>query len=399
MARAKLVDFHASRRSRAAIGALIVLSVLIVVAVSALRINSRPGQADLETLTAQAEEKMLLAEREVSEHERMALLQGAKDVVDQATAIQVDNIELTELSKRLERQWDAATGVVRVASGPDQVLTIAEGSPRRILIHQDQLYVLDATGRRLSRYGLDEEGMLVTDQEPWIWELQGEADNAFAERIVDIEWADAAYGRLTPALLMLTMEGSLLELNSAGVVRDVSISDVLRWENAQAIRTYYGSLYVLDPGRENIIKYIPTGDDYEYPPVNYFQGSADIQWANVVDMAADDAVYLLLSNGSIMRFAGEEPEVFTLQGLYPPLEHPVAMFAPPDSRSVFVAEPAQARIVEFSRDGQFIRQFGAVSDGEDPFEALQAFGVDSRHDRLFIATDAGIHSVSLPSLQ
>jgi hypothetical protein len=397
MAKTKVVGFHPSPRSRVVMGALVMLGVFLVVTASAVRIKSRLEQEDLQRLMTEAEETMLLAEGESDWEARIALLSQVRVVIDQATIVQADdNAELSELSERLESHWNAITGVVGIPFAVDHVVTVGEGAPRRILIHEDQLYALDTAGQRLYRYALDQEGKPVTDQEPRMWEFQAEAGTVSAGRIMDIEWVDAANGRLTPALLMLTMEGSLLELNSAGVVRDVSTSDVLRWESPQAIKTYYGSLYVLDPGRENIIKYVPTGDDYGDPPVSYFQESGDIQWASVVDMAIDDSVYVLLSNGSIMKFAGGEPETFAQEGLYPPLESPAAIFASTDSDSVFVAEPCQERIVEFSRAGQFIRQFRAVNGGENPIGDMEAFEVDLRHDRLFIGTAAALYSAPLP---
>jgi hypothetical protein len=394
MARAKVVGFNPSGRSRAAMGA-----VIMVLAGSGLRINSSRQQAELEALMAQAEEKMLLAEREEVEEERIALLVEAKQIVEQALDVQPNSAQLHELSERLVREWDAATGIVRMRFEGGQVLTIPDGSPRRLAVHGDEFYALDAAGQRLYRWGLDEEGKPGANQEPWILQLRGEADAEAAEGIVDMQWVDAANGRLTPALLMLTTDGAILELDSAGRVRDVSVSDAVRWEGAQAISSYNGSLYVLDPGRENIIKYMPTGDDYDTPPANYFQESVDIEWDKVVDMAIDDSVYLLLSDGSIKKFAGGNAVAFVQEALYPPLEHPVAMFASTDCLSVFVAEPGQARIVEYSRAGEFIGQLRAVGDGENPFGSLGAFGVDPHHRRLFLGTDAGIYSAALPSIQ
>ncbi len=399
MARAKLVGFRVSGRTRLAIGAVILLILLVVVIVAGLRVNSRFKQADVETLVAQAEEAMALAEAEDTTAERVALLRDAKDLVEQATAIGVSDAGLSQLSERLGTQWDVTTGVVRTGFEASEISLLADQPPRRIVIHENKLYVLDASGQRISSYGLDQDGQLEKDQEPWTWQLQEEADDAAAERILDIESVSAAYGRLTPALLILTTEGRLLELNAVGVVREVSVSNHLRWESPQAIRTYYGSLYVLDSGRQNVIKYIPTGDDYEYPPVNYFQGSPDIQWDRVVDMAVDDIVYLVMSNGSVLRFADQEPQAFGQQGLYPPLQNPVAILAPDGSSSVFVAEPDQARIVEFSKGGQYIRQLRTTSDVEDPLKDLQAFEIETGHDHLLVGTHDAIYAAPLQSVE
>ncbi len=124
----------------------------------------------------------------------------------------------------------------------------------------------------------------------------------------------------------------------------------------------------------------------------------DVQWPDVIDMAIDGFVYLLLSDGSIIKLAGGTAQPFPQDGLYPPLENPAGMFALPDASSVFVAEPSQGRIVEFNRDGQFIRQFRASRDGEDPFDDLRAFTVDVTHDRLLVAAGSGLFHNGLPLL-
>ncbi|TKJ31594.1 MAG: hypothetical protein CEE40_00805 [Chloroflexi bacterium B3_Chlor] len=397
MARVKVSGFHPSPKSRAVIGGLIIVAVVALVATAALRVKSRLKQADIERLASQVEDTLLLAQREDDRDATMALLAEAQELIDQAPVSQRDSYELSHVIEGLDSQWDALAGAVRVAFGANQMLAIPDGMPRRLLIVKGNLYVLDETGQRLYRYVLDQQGELIPDQEPWIWELEPAAESASLSEIIDIEWMDAANGRATPALLMLTAEGSVLELNSAGGVRPVAISDVLQWKNAQALRTYSGNLYVLDLAHESIMKYIPSGDDYQQPPVDYLQGSVDIQWTSVIDMAIDGSVYLLLSNGSIMKFAAGAPQPFPLEGLYPPLENPEAIFASPDSLSVFVAEPAQARIVEFNRDGQFIRQFRAARDGEDPFADLRAFVVDVSHNRLLIGTATGLFNTDVAS--
>jgi DNA-binding beta-propeller fold protein YncE len=119
----------------------------------------------------------------------------------------------------------------------------------------------------------------------------------------------------------------------------------------------------------------------------------------VVDMAIDGFVYLLLSDGTVLKFGGGEAQPFPQEGLYPPLENPTGIFAAPDATSVFVADASEGRIVEFTREGQFVRQFHAALDGEDHLGAMTAFAVDVAHSRLFVSTASGLYSASLPSLQ
>ncbi len=399
MARARVVGFNVSRKTRAAVGALIVLGVFMAVAASALRIQSRLKQTDVGTLLTQARESILLAQAKGGGEGRIALLLEARELIDQASAIQADSVELTELNELLESQWDASTDVVRIHFAPEEMVTIPNAAVQRIVLHGHQLYAVDSTGQRLYRYALDEQGRLIRNQEPWIWEPQKEGDAGTWGGVVDMEWMDNASGGLTQALLMLTMEGSLLEMDTSGAVRKVPVSDALQWEDPRAIRSYYGNLYVLDPGHQNILKYTPTGNGYENPPVRYFQESPDIVWADAVDFAVGGSVFLLGSKGSVLMFAGGNPQAFAQEGLYPSLEHPVAMFASADSAHLFVAEPGQARIVEFSAEGRFIRQFRSAGDGRDPLKNLQAFAIDPHHDRLFVGTAAGLLTASLSSEQ
>ncbi len=398
MAKARVIGFHPSPRSRTLMGALIMLGVVALVGTAAVRVRGRLVQAEMETLATEVRERLVLAAEEDDTEATLALLAEAQQLVDQSDINVVDSTELSQVLEEMDRQWDKLTGSVRITFREEDTLATPDQATRRMLVHGDELYVLDDTGQRLYRYALDEEGALVAEQEPWIWEPSADTEGVPGAEIVDMEWIEAANGRLTAALLMLTSEGTILELNSDGAVRPVSIADAGLWESPRALRTYAGNLYVLDVARGNIVKYLPSGDDYPLAPVEYVHGSADIDWANVTDMAIDGFIYLLLSNGSIVKLAGGMTQPFPQDGLYPPLENPSAIFASPEASSVFVAEAGQGRMVEFNRDGQLIRQFGAAREGEDPLSDLRAFYVDVTHHRLLVGTGTGLANSDLPLL-
>lgn len=380
-------------------GALIMLGVVALVGTAAVRVRARLVQAEVETLATEVRELLVLAAEQDNTEATLALLAEAQQLVDQSDINVGDSTELSQLLEEMDRQRDELTGSVRITFREELTLATPDQAARRMLVRDDELYVLDDTGQRLYRYALDEEGALVGDQEPWIWEPSTDAEGVPAIEIVDMEWIEAANGRLTAALLMLTSEGTILELNADGTVRPVAIADAGRWESPKALRTYAGNLYVLDVALGNIVKYLPSGDDYQLAPVEYVRDSADIAWADVTDMAIDGFVYLLLSNGSIVKFAGGLTQPFPQDGLYPPLENPSAIFASPDTSSVFVSEAGQGRIVEFNRDGQFVRQFGAAREGEDPLSDLRAFSLDVTHNRLLVGTGTGLFNSGLPLLE
>jgi hypothetical protein len=399
MARAKVLVFHPSGRTRALIGVVLLLGAAVLVGTSLLSIKGRLAQAEVEELAAEVEGLLTQADGEEDTEARMALLTEAQGLLDQPAEGQVDSATLDELSREVALRWDGLTGVVRLPLMQEAVWSTPEQSAQRLLVHDDYAYVVDEAGACVYQYALDDTGRVVTDREPSKWELPGPEGELSADRIVDFEWVEASDGRLTPALLVLTTDDSVLELGADGSLRSVAVSQLLPWENPQALGTYSGNLYVLDPGHENIIKYVPDGDDYQHDPVDYVQAASDVPWTKAIDMAIDGFIYLLLSDGSIMKFAGGQAQAFPQAGLYPPLEEPLGISASPDSSSVFVADSLEGRIVEFTQDGQFVRQYRASLDGEDHLGAMTAFTVDTGHSRVLIATASGLYSATLPSLQ
>jgi hypothetical protein len=399
MARAKVLGFHPSRRSRAAVGALIMLLVAALVAASAVRVKVRLEQADMEALASQVEDILTLADQQETREAKMAALAEAEELMEQAPASQMDSAEWNQLSMELESRRDGLSGVVRLAFAVEQGFAEIGRVPREIAVHQDDVYVVGESGQRLYRYALDQQGRIVADEEPWTWDVSVGEELESDASILDIVWVEAANGRLTPALAMLTSEGSILELRADGSIRTLDVAEAPRWQNPLALATYEGNLYVLDPEYGNVLKYTPAGDDYQHAPTDYVQASVDINWEQVVDVAIDGFVYLLLSDGSVMKFAGGQTQTFPQEGLYPPLQGAAGLFASPECQSVFVADGEEGRIVEFSKEGQFVRQYRASQEAPDGLEGLASFTIDPSRDRMLVGTASGVLGTELPSLQ
>jgi hypothetical protein len=399
MARAKVLGFHPSGRSRAVIGALIVLFVFALVAASAVRVKARLEQADVEALVSQVEESLTRADQQEGREAKMAALAEAEELIAEAPAGARDSAELRQLSVEIESRWDGLSGVVRLPFSLEQAFADTGDAPGKIAVHQDEVYVLGEAGRRLYRYQLGPEGHILADKEPWTWELPAGEETESNARVLDIEWVDAASGRLTPGLVMLTSEGSILELRADDSIRTISVAETSRWKNPLALATYEGNLYVLDPGYGNVLKYAPDGDDYPDAPLDYVQAPVDISWEQVVDIGIDGFVYLLFSDGSVVKLAGGQPLSFPQEGLYPALQQPTGLFASPGCQSVFVAEGAGGRIVEFSKEGRFVRQYRASLEEPDGLEGLAAFTLDLHRGRVLVGTPSGVLGAGLPSLQ
>jgi hypothetical protein len=398
MARGKILVFHPSGRSRAAIGVLILLIVFALLGASAIRVRARLDQAQIQDLVSEVEASMALADQEEGREAKIAALEKAQQVLEQAPDGQRESADWRRLSLSLAAQWDGLTGVVRLPFALQLGFEDQGQVASRILASQDEMFVVDQSGQTVRRYALDKDGGVPEDERALVFDLSVGDEASSVGQVLDVEWLDAAGGRLSPALVALTSQGSIIELRADGSTRPVVVAGASEWKKPRALATYEGNLYVLDPGAENIYKYVPSGDDYKQMPTDYVHGSVDINWNKVVDLAIDGFVYLLSSDGSVTKLSGGQPLSFTQEGLYPPLENPASIYASPDIASVFVMDGDGARVVEFTKEGKFVRQYRARMDGGELPESWGTFTVDAHRGRLLVGTRTGVYGATLPSL-
>jgi DNA-binding beta-propeller fold protein YncE len=99
----------------------------------------------------------------------------------------------------------------------------------------------------------------------------------------------------------------------------------------------------------------------------------------------------VLSGKSILKFSGGLEEPFSLSGLEDQeLQDPVAMFTSPDTQHIYVADAGAGRIVQFTKEGAFVRQFRPPSEDEGFFQSLQDIFVDEAQGHLIALTSSGL---------
>ena len=170
----------------------------------------------------------------------------------------------------------------------------------------------------------------------------------------------------------------------------MSIADSEIWHATCLIDGYSGYLYVLDPQEDRILKYAPTGESYDSIPLSYFQADTVVDLEGATDMDIDGHIYVLIDK-SILRFSGGLQEAFSLSGLDDQeLENPVALFTSPEAQHIYVADAGRGRIVQFTKEGAFVRQFLPPREEEDLFLNLQDISVDEARGQLVALTSDGL---------
>lgn len=186
----------------------------------------------------------------------------------------------------------------------------------------------------------------------------------------------AAPGQEQPFRFFVPGAANRLSLfQTDGNLQAVSLSDqkltpiVLQYpagETAVAAGVLYNSrLYVLDTKNSQIYRFQQNGDAFTGGQAWITEPSVDLSSAR--SLAIDGKVYVLLGNGSILKFSAGKREAVTFETVDPQLANPTKIITGVDLSSVYVLDGPNHRVVEFSKDGTFLQQFSnaALQDARD----------------------------------
>jgi type II secretory pathway pseudopilin PulG len=372
---------------------VIALAIVAIVAAVSVGVVMRTHTRNTEfsQFVQQARSEMEAAQTNESPAGTRSSLTLAAGYVEEALLLKPGDTEATTLQGEILLALDEVNRVVRLEFSGQVPFADPSAQPRRVLLHDSEMYVLDQGTRELRSYRLDEAGSFVDAPEGRL--LLGpdsQLGSLTVEKLTDLAWIEEGSGRETATLVVLVNDVSLLQLDESLAFHPVSVTDSEVWGDARLIDGYFGYLYVLDAREDRILKYAPTGDSYDTFPVSYFQGETTVDLSGAIDMAIDGYIYVL-TDKSILKFSGGLEEPFSLSGLEgQELQEPVAMFTSSDAQHIYVADAGAGSIVQFTKEGAFVRQFRPPREEEGFFQSLHDIYVDEAQGRLIALTSNGL---------
>lgn len=395
--RARAVPVRRSSRLLPVIGVLTIICAIALVA-AGLVLYSRSRMAHFSQLLEEAHAETELALGSSTPGAIREHLGKAQELVEQALQIRSADPEALALRSEVVIALDEINQVVRLQFSAHVPFAGPENQPRRVLMHGNDIYVLDEGTQELHGYFLDEGGgfqepaggsvLLGREHRPGGIEIQ---------ELNDFLWMEAGNGRETSGLLLLVNERSLLEFDALSGFAPLSVTDSQVWSEPRLIGGYFGFLYILDAAADRILKYAPTGNTYDSPPTDYLQPETSVDLANAVDMAIDGYVYVLLADGTILRFAGGQEEAFSVSGLDDhELQNPTAIFTSPEIEYIYVAEAESDRVVQLDKEGAFVRQFRPARESAEAFQNLRDIFVNESGHQLLALTSEGLFLALIP---
>lgn len=142
--------------------------------------------------------------------------------------------------------------------------------------------------------------------------------------------------------------------------------------------SFNGKLYIID-GNE-IYSLAKKGSSFER--TKWLKDTVDL--SNAAGMDIDGNIYVLSSDGRILKFLKGNQENFILDPVEPEIKNSTKIIAKTDSGFIYVLESSEKRIAVFDKNGKFLIQY--TTDKE-----IKDFAVDEKNKTFYILSGSSIY--------
>ncbi|MEM7126126.1 MAG: hypothetical protein AAF702_07350 [Chloroflexota bacterium] len=391
----------AGSRARLIITLAVVLSFLVILVVYATVWWQGAERArQVEELIAGAEGYLNNAKISLDENNSGAArvsLQSAQQFLVDAELIggprnQIDTL-LAQISQEL-------SGILQVTPlyGLVEPLVVFpfDVSPHRILVVDQDIYVLDTGKHQILRYRLDETRSSIPDQNGSSVLAQGQnVDSAVVGPLVDIAWQEPIPGIEDKAnLLVLDSNHNIFRYNQqVDGPSLLTFGEQDQWQTPTQIEVYLGRFYVADGGRGQIFRY--ERGLYTQAPEPWLVATNPPALSGISSMTIDGDIWILLQEGLLLPYSQGIQRDFVLDDDVGIITEPVDLFVGAHTNSyIYLADAGEDRILIFSKSGAYIQQLKAPE--ENTLQNLRGIYVDELSKTIYLLTQAGLFQHPLP---
>ena len=392
---------------RALVTLALVIPLVMLALVILIRVRyERTRSAQFETFRVQAQAAYTTALNQADVASMRQGLYDALALTEDGLSVDPDDETLSSLARRIQYKLndiDVVEPLYHFWKLIDlQDLNTSDAA--RVIVHDSDLFVLNRGSDRVYHYQLNDVGDALSpaDGDAVLVQKGETRGGVVLGDLVDIAWLEAGGQRTLDTFVALERGGTLLAYDTQLGIDALPVADSDIWLKPQAIASYYGNLYVLDPLLGRILKYAPTDNAYTNPPGDYLANELATDLTGAVDMVVDGNLYVLFADGTIKKFLQGEVVTFNMASLPSSMRSPMAMCVsgekdPEATGYVYVADTGNNRIVQFDKQGNYVRQFCNQS-GETQLDQVRGLYVDEANSRIFFVSGSTLWLADLPSL-
>lgn len=321
--------------------------------------------------------------------EAQSLLQGAVERIGY-------DARINELSAAIQTDLQETMQVVALYELVEPLIAFAaDAAPHRLLVIDQDVYVLDRGRQEVLRYQLDPTGTAVVDEAGEVVLKAGQTvDGVSVGRLVDMAWQPPISGyEDKPNLLVIDRSNNAFRYNArVEGPRTLRFGEQIEWRTPTQINTYTGNVYITDEERGQIYRYQPSVEGYDNIPDSWFQIQTPLDLSGLVATRIDGDIWLLYDEGTLLRYNQGEQVAFSLENSVGLIGEPVDLFV--GDSALYIADAAQERVLVYDRDGRYSHQYQAVEG--DMLRGLSGIFVDEVNSRIYLLTESGLFLHTLP---
>lgn len=323
--------------------------------------------------------------------ERRDVLLQAGQLADRLSEFDDDDSEIAESARRIRTRLDDIAGVSRPSQAP--IVVTVEGNPDVMVLAGAELFLLDRLQGVIHRFQLTPAGSSVqAGSDNTLLRTGDTVGNYIVGELVDIMWMTAGSIRRAGGLLVFDNNGKVLDYQPGSGITALEGQSPDQGVRIKALSSFGGAIYGYDDESDQVVWIAPTQSGYSRRPYRYFEPGISIDQSSVVDLAMDGDLFLLHETGEISRYYAGKPVPFRAAVPTSPLISPVQFEV--TRSSIYVLDPATTRVVQFSREGELVRQF-QLSEADASLTAVSQFAVDENGGRLYLLNGSHVHVLPL----
>jgi hypothetical protein len=270
--------------------------------------------------------------------------------------------------------------------GSDEILKIYHLSDWPVFLSLDLLKEGFKTNRM--SYSLQKVLLLDESQKTLIsLDLQRKTNQILAG---STQLGDARYASLNGSnAFVYSSDKGLLKVDTENQkVTSVANPDP-EWGNISDIVGFASNLYVLDSGKNQIWKYLPTTTSYSDKNA-YVKDGEGISLANATRMQIDFSVWVLKPGPEIIKLTGGNSDYFGVAGIDENLKEISNFFVSEDQDDIYFMEPSGSRLVVLKKNGEYKYQYKG-----DKFASASDFVVDEEAKKIYLLENNVIYQIDL----
>ncbi|EKE15356.1 MAG: hypothetical protein ACD_12C00051G0002, partial [uncultured bacterium] len=176
------------------------------------------------------------------------------------------------------------------------------------------------------------------------------------------------------------------------IVAPITTSTDKAFSSGNSMQVYIGNIYILNNIDKQIYKYSNNEKRFSERQ-NYLKETSNLEKS--IDFTIDGFVYILLSDGNIIRYSRGNEQSLSFKNIPAPdtaIVNPVSIFTTENSNAIYVLDkPNDYRVLSFTKNGDYQKQILIKNTGQQITDLL----VDENNKKIHLGSDKGLYTINL----